>query len=288
MSKPIPPRLATWLIEQLGRGSKTQSLIGDLSEQYAEGRSASWYWRQILAALAIEFADSAREHGLSFASAVVLAYAAVHVSDIPGPVMRHLLVRMWGFSWQWQWHGWARFPLSVALLCLPAGVQLLAGWLVAKVDRHHPRAALTTLAFLLALSGLCNLVRDARGLSMQVPGADVRHDIDVLLILFMGVALPIHFALAGGLLTLRTRSHAPGTRLDWVLASVVALPFIAGALVESFGPGILVGSGSSTLFDLLWIARLAALSYLVQRWWRAFPTSHGRQDSHPDQSVPQP
>jgi hypothetical protein len=43
-----PPRLATWLLARLASGKTRESLVGDLIEQYRNGRSASWYWRQAL------------------------------------------------------------------------------------------------------------------------------------------------------------------------------------------------------------------------------------------------
>jgi hypothetical protein len=41
-----PPRVATWLAQRLVSGPRRESLLGDLIEQYRQGRSRSWYWRQ--------------------------------------------------------------------------------------------------------------------------------------------------------------------------------------------------------------------------------------------------
>src|SRR5215831_19228043 len=44
--------IATWLLERfVVEGRK--SLVGDLEEQYNEGRSRFWYWRQTVAAIAV-------------------------------------------------------------------------------------------------------------------------------------------------------------------------------------------------------------------------------------------
>jgi hypothetical protein len=48
-----PPKLATWLLQQLGSGYHTDSLAGDLIEQFARGRSRSWYWWQVLIAILV-------------------------------------------------------------------------------------------------------------------------------------------------------------------------------------------------------------------------------------------
>lgn len=48
MTRSAPPRLATWLLERFAAGPLRESLIGDILEQYASGRSSTWYVRQAL------------------------------------------------------------------------------------------------------------------------------------------------------------------------------------------------------------------------------------------------
>src|SRR5689334_10863769 len=43
-----PPKLATRLLEFFGRTPGTEPLIGDLFEQFQNGQSDLWYWRQVL------------------------------------------------------------------------------------------------------------------------------------------------------------------------------------------------------------------------------------------------
>jgi preprotein translocase subunit SecY len=43
-----PPRLATWLLDQLG---PSEALAGDLIEEYARRGSAFWFWRQVIMAV---------------------------------------------------------------------------------------------------------------------------------------------------------------------------------------------------------------------------------------------
>jgi len=52
MKPSIPPRVATWLLQRFGRPYRRDALLGDLSEEYAHGRSRGWYWRQVVCALA--------------------------------------------------------------------------------------------------------------------------------------------------------------------------------------------------------------------------------------------
>ena len=48
-----PPWVATWLAQRLVSGPRRESLLGDLIEQYRQGRSGIWYWRQVLAAILV-------------------------------------------------------------------------------------------------------------------------------------------------------------------------------------------------------------------------------------------
>jgi ferric-dicitrate binding protein FerR (iron transport regulator) len=66
-----PPRLARWLLERFGTASRLNSLVGDLAEEYANGRSEAWYWEQALGTVAFDFLRSLRAHPLSFIVAVI-------------------------------------------------------------------------------------------------------------------------------------------------------------------------------------------------------------------------
>ena len=51
MSIREPPPLATWLVKHFAAGYRTESLLGDLLEEYQAGRTPGWYWREAIAAL---------------------------------------------------------------------------------------------------------------------------------------------------------------------------------------------------------------------------------------------
>lgn len=53
MMRGHPPRVATWLLQRLAAGWHSESLEGDLIEQYAQGRSRLWYWRQVAMAIVL-------------------------------------------------------------------------------------------------------------------------------------------------------------------------------------------------------------------------------------------
>jgi len=62
-----PPILATWFVEHLIPGPRNEALAGDLLEQFGQGRSVTWYWRQVLVAILTGFLKEWR----------ILAWAAV-------------------------------------------------------------------------------------------------------------------------------------------------------------------------------------------------------------------
>lgn len=55
-----PPGLATWLLERVMPACGDEAFIGDLHERYADGRSRSWFWRQVLCAMGLAAAGSVR------------------------------------------------------------------------------------------------------------------------------------------------------------------------------------------------------------------------------------
>jgi hypothetical protein len=64
MSASHPPRLATWLLQRWGSGPRRASLVGDLIEQYSDGRSRAWYWRQVLRAILVGAVHDIRDNKL--------------------------------------------------------------------------------------------------------------------------------------------------------------------------------------------------------------------------------
>ena len=57
-----PPVIATWILEHLTPGHRNDALSGDLLEEFLSGRSANWYWRQVLAAIATASFREVRTH----------------------------------------------------------------------------------------------------------------------------------------------------------------------------------------------------------------------------------
>jgi hypothetical protein len=68
--------LATRLLERLVSGPYAEALRGDLVEQYRNGRSAAWFWRQVLVGV---FASVLRDIGSHKLSAVGSAAAGIAI-----------------------------------------------------------------------------------------------------------------------------------------------------------------------------------------------------------------
>jgi len=86
MSRSNPPRVAHWLLERCASGPQAESLIGDMLEQYQRGRSAMWYWRQTISAIAASFAAEIRQHKLL---AVFVTALSAYLPDI------YMYSRLW-------------------------------------------------------------------------------------------------------------------------------------------------------------------------------------------------
>jgi hypothetical protein len=55
-----PPALAAWLLRRFVSGYRSESLAGDLFEEYQTERTPGWYWREVMAALLVSARCRAR------------------------------------------------------------------------------------------------------------------------------------------------------------------------------------------------------------------------------------
>ena len=149
------PRVATWLAERFLTSPRRESLIGDLVEQYREGRSATWYWGQVLRAIVVSITEELAAHKLLALRAVAVGMIATYLLQIGPVVWVGLRAEDWvirtvvncqatGF-WCQVWVNQFSFELVVYVACA------LTGWIVARLHRPHGVAAVCvfTVAFLL-------------------------------------------------------------------------------------------------------------------------------------------
>ena len=87
MSVPQPPSVATWLLQHLGwLGYDNDPLAGDLLEEFREGRTAQWYWRQVMAAIVTDVPRQIWAHRTFgvLAMGVVCAFWLANNIPVPG------------------------------------------------------------------------------------------------------------------------------------------------------------------------------------------------------------
>jgi hypothetical protein len=78
-----PPRIAVWLLKQWASPYQRESLLGDLFEMYRAGRSRTWYWRQVIAALILARARALRSlPGTSFGTALLRLVSTLLLAGI--------------------------------------------------------------------------------------------------------------------------------------------------------------------------------------------------------------
>src|ERR1700681_1246282 len=77
MSAVQRPPVARWLLKRFAGGPKRESLIGDIDERFARGRSSFWYWRQALLAILFGINRDLREHPLLATRFVIFTWAVV-------------------------------------------------------------------------------------------------------------------------------------------------------------------------------------------------------------------
>ncbi len=268
-----PPRLATWLLEGLGSGARLEELIGDLTEQYAAGRSALWYWHQASGALALDVRRTLRTHGPSFATAVLVGYAVTSLW-----LLGNSLAFRPDDGLEATRHAAALDTLMrfLSMRASQASLTVLvfvSGWIVTRIHRAHRRAVL--LAFVIAVIAprlpanaalIAYVIRDSQPFSLLVPGV-------------VPTALQAVFTLAAGLWIIRTKRFAhmhPRVRFVTVLTIVLAL---AGSLLyDAWKVGVLTYPPAARYpVDAAEIGSGAYLAYLL--WRAAAPSMRTRSET---------
>jgi hypothetical protein len=145
-----PPVLATWLLELFA--NHNPALVGDLLEEYQTGRSALWFWRQVLTAILVCF-NSIRAHKWLALRALVIGWIFLEGASLLAFLFaHHLLMRLLetGIATRQVLFNWL-FPVSTSLLMFI--ISLSAGWLVARTHRPHsiPMVLLLLASVLLSM-----------------------------------------------------------------------------------------------------------------------------------------
>ena len=131
LSRQHPPVLATWLLE---RFCTDVALAGDLVEQYRDGRSVVWYWKQAIAAVSVYSVSQILEHKWLALRASATGYVIWYVLNnmflhgVLKPVMDTTALR-------------------VAYIFLGYVFWIANGWTIARL--HRPYSTAMVMAYVL-------------------------------------------------------------------------------------------------------------------------------------------
>jgi len=127
MSAVNPPRLALWLLMHLGPAYRREALAGDLVEDFRQGHSHAWFWRQVLNAICSGVSSSLRRHGGAgqMGAAVEQTGLAHHSREYRSLLL--FLILMCGFRSAWA--DWVYVPTGSMNPTILEGDRLL-------VDKH--------------------------------------------------------------------------------------------------------------------------------------------------------
>jgi hypothetical protein len=127
-----PSKLAFWLLHHQVGGYRAESLVGDLTEEYSLGRSATWLWSQVLLAVARSHLRALRLFGPRFLAAIAIGWGTLFLGIT-------LLERTWAI-FQHRLGVVSTNEIGDAILSmLELFIDLAAGRLVARIYRPHQK-----------------------------------------------------------------------------------------------------------------------------------------------------
>jgi hypothetical protein len=196
-----PPRFATWLLKRFGSAGRTESLTGDLVEQFRKGRSASWYRRQAIGSILAAIVRDVSGHKLLALRAATVGLASMWIFWALASVPLRII---WvlsngglyvGGHWMTLDYSWMHYRGYMALLLIVVG-SAGSGWIVARLHRDHQTAMVLAFLVTLVLAAAAQLV-----IQVRLVGWPIRpmiHSVPTIIVLF--VVTPIS-ALVGGFWT---------------------------------------------------------------------------------------
>jgi hypothetical protein len=191
------PIIATWLLDHFNSSPIDESIWGDLVEEYALGRSSTWFWRQVLVVLVLSFWKEIRADWLLATRAIFIGWAVFHLLQF---VAWAVLLRF--HLWTHVYFSLLRFlgygiGIWFAWLILWAPIWIASGWNVARLNGSHKVAMVlafsTTVLFwqLHRMPWIVHLFVGASGNARYIPQ---------LVVEITNLILPPVFATTGGFL----------------------------------------------------------------------------------------
>jgi len=144
---PRPSRLA-WTL--LGWLAADDGLVGDLDEEYRNGKTSGWFWRQALSLIVLSPARHIRTHPLSVVRDVALGWAVFLA--VFATFETFIAPRLLGSDTENLVGGWPPFWVG-AFICSYVGFAASA-WIVSRIHRNDagPVLLLHIVSVLLAMT----------------------------------------------------------------------------------------------------------------------------------------
>ena len=120
--------LAEALLKRFGVPQGNESLMGDIEEEYASGKSLVWLWRETTSAIVITIARDIRKHGLLASRAIVTGWCLLRGGNL---VASHFLAAPGVWYRGADWHVVLR--VLFGLMAWPVFV----GWAVGRMHRDQ-------------------------------------------------------------------------------------------------------------------------------------------------------
>jgi len=147
-----PPQMATWLLKQFGCSPNNDAIIGDLAEQYHQGQTSYWYWKQTLIAIVRSLFREIGGHKWLVFRAVTVGWLMLLIFEF----VTHVQVK---------WHS-IYYQSHIALQTLVSILKLISmvasGWVVARIGGVRHSAAVLLFAgsslFYHSMSGLATFL----------------------------------------------------------------------------------------------------------------------------------
>jgi hypothetical protein len=149
------PGVARWLLQRLGCSPLNENIVGDLDEQFHNGRSRIWYWAQALTAILTSVRREVFVRPWMAVRAMATAWAllglyAFGFKQMASATLAHFhpdseqsyafFIRLLPVNW-WRYHLEIDIAvymiLSIVVSCI---VGTSVGWVVARFHRPHPKA----------------------------------------------------------------------------------------------------------------------------------------------------
>jgi hypothetical protein len=156
MKRSNPPRIATWMMKHLASTGSDEAIAGDLLEHFNAGRSAGWYWRQTIGAIALEWSRRVWMHRLRLLFAVTWCFLSpawtVLYSHVGG------IGVLWRLPWPWSTICFLLLASVVASLFVWLGAlmyALLCRIVLGRVRLDRPGVAILSSAAVYTAANIC-------------------------------------------------------------------------------------------------------------------------------------